>query len=63
MFMGTFSYADDVTMLVPTGMALKAMLNTCTEFAASHNFIFNASKIKCMYFNGPDRKHTALLNS
>ena len=27
------------------------MLNTCTNFAASHNLLFNASKTKCMYFN------------
>ena len=53
MFVGAFSYADDVTLLAPTNMALKAMLNTCTEFAASHNLLFNASKTKCMYFNGP----------
>ena len=41
------------------------MLNTCTEFAASHNLLFNASKTKCMYFDiiVPDRKHMALLNS
>ena len=31
-------------------MALKAMLSTCTDFAASHNLLFNASKTKCMYF-------------
>ena len=32
-------------------MALKAMLNTCTDFADSHNLLFNASKTRCMYFN------------
>ena len=52
MFVGAFIYADDVTLLAPTSMALKAMLNTCTDFAASHNLLFNASKTKCMYFNG-----------
>ena len=31
-------------------MALKAMLNTSTDFAASHNLLFNASKTKCMCF-------------
>ena len=36
MFVGAFIYADDVTLLAPTSMALIAMLNTCTEFAASH---------------------------
>ena len=53
MFVGAFSYADDVTLLAPTNMALKAMLNACTGFAVSHNLLFNASKTKCMYFNGP----------
>ena len=53
MFVGAFSYADDVTLLAPTSMALKSMLNTCTEFAASHNLLFNSSKTKCLYFNGP----------
>ena len=53
MFVWAFSYADDVTLLAPTNMALKAMLNTCTEFAALHNLLFNASKTKSMYFNGP----------
>ena len=51
MFVGAFIYADDVTLLVPTSMALKAMLSTCTDFAASHHLLFNASKTKCMYFN------------
>ena len=27
------------------------MLNACTDFAASHNLLFIASKTKCMYFN------------
>ena len=32
MFVGAFRYADDVTLLAPTGMALNAMLDTCTRF-------------------------------
>ena len=61
MFVGAFSYADDVTLLAPTYMALKATLNTCTEFAASHNLLFNASKTKCMYFNDPrSQAHSAV---
>ena len=51
MFVGAFIYADDVTLLAPSSMALKAMLNTCTDLAASHNLLFNASITKCMYFN------------
>ena len=49
MFVGALIYADDVTLLTPTSMALKAMFNTCTNYAASHNLLFNASKTKCMY--------------
>ena len=51
MIVGAFIYADDVTLLATTSMALKAMLNTCTNFSASHNLLFNVSKTKCMYFN------------
>ena len=51
MLVGAFIYADDVTLLAPTNIAWKAMLNTCTDFSASHNLLFNASKTKCMYFN------------
>ena len=50
-FVGAFIYADDVTLLAPTSMALKAMLNTYTDFAALHNLLLNAPKPKCMYFN------------
>ena len=42
--------AINVTLLAPTGMALNAMLDTCTRFADSHNFLFNSSKTKCMFF-------------
>ena len=51
MFVDSFIYADDVTLLAPTNMTLKVMLNICTDLAASHNLLFNASKTKCMYFN------------
>ena len=46
MFVWAFRYADDVTLLAPTGMALKRMLDTCTHFADAHNFLFNSSKTK-----------------
>ena len=51
MFVGAFIYADHVALLVPTSIALKTMLNICTDFAASHNLIYNPLKTKCMYFN------------
>ena len=49
MFVGVFCYADDVTFLAPTGMALNAMLGTCTRFANAHNLLFNSSKIKRIF--------------
>ena len=36
--------------LVPNGMALNAMLDTCTRFADAHNFLFNSSKTKIIIF-------------
>ena len=51
MNVGAFIYANDVTLLSPTIMALKDKLNTCTDFATSHNLLFNTSKTKCMYIN------------
>ena len=41
MFVGAFIYAHDVTLLALTSMTLKAMLNTCSDVAASHNLLFN----------------------
>ena len=38
MFVGAFCYADDVTLLAPTGMALNAMLDT--RFADAHDLSF-----------------------
>ena len=51
MFVGSFCYADDVTLLTPTGMALNAMLDTCTRFANAHSFSSNSSKTKCMFID------------
>ena len=51
MFVGAFCYADDVTLLAPTGMALNAMLDTCTRFADAHDLSFNSSKTKCMFID------------
>ena len=49
MCVGAFCYADDVTLLATTGMALNAMLDTCTRFADAHNLLFNSSKAKCLF--------------
>ena len=51
MFVGAFCYADDVTLLAPAGIALTAMLHTCTRFADAQNLIFNLSKTKCIFLD------------
>ena len=51
MFVGAFCYADNVTLLAPTGMALIAMLDTCTRFDDAHNLLFNSSKTKCKFID------------
>ena len=51
MFVGAFCYADDVTLLASTGMALNAMLDTCTRFADTHNLLFNLSKTQYMFID------------
>ena len=51
MFVGAFYYADDVTLLALNGMALHALLDTCTRFADAHNLLFNSSKTKCMFID------------
>ena len=51
MFVGAFCYADEVTLLALTGMALNAMRDTCTRFADAHNLLFNSSKTKCMFID------------
>ena len=51
MFVGAFCYADDVTLLAPTGMALNAMLDTGTRFADAHDLSFNSSETKCMFID------------
>ena len=47
----SFCYADEVTLLARTGMALNAMLDTCTGFADAHNLSFNSSKTKCKFID------------
>ena len=48
MLVCAFINADDVTLLAPRSMALKAMLNRCADFAVSHDM---PKKITCLHFN------------
>ena len=45
MFVGALIYADGVTLLASTSIALKTMLKIYTNFAASHNFFLIHQKL------------------
>ena len=49
-FVGTFIYADDITILAPTQSCLANMLHTCDRYASHHDLLFNPDKTKCMFF-------------
>ena len=55
-YRGIFGYNDDNWVLAPSLSALQDILNTCEEFAASHNLKFSTDpdpgkcKTKCMAF-------------
>ena len=46
---GIFGYSDDNWLLVPSLSSLQDMLNTCEEYAASHNLKFSTDPdpVKC----------------
>ena len=50
-FVGAFIYADDVTLLAHTSIALNVMLETCSNFVSDFDLQFNSSETKCMYFS------------
>ena len=54
-FAGAFVYADDITLLAPTGTALNYYVrNMFSTFATVFDLRFNSSKTKCMYFSHDD---------
>ena len=62
-FAGIIVYADDIALLSPCLDGLQNMINTCSQFASTHNLTFSTdedpkkSKTKCMVFQ---RKKNAL---
>ena len=56
---GIIGYSDDSFLLAPTVSALQEMLQTCQEYAESHNLKFSTDpdpakcKTKCMAFFFP----------
>ena len=43
-------YADDICCFAPSFKGLQRLVDTCVEFAAKHNIVFNCRKTKAMYF-------------
>ena len=60
-YCGIFGYSDDNVLIAPSKSGLQDMLNTCEEFAASHNLQFSTDpnprkcKTKCMAFLKKER--------
>ena len=50
LFVGAFSYADNVVLLAPCASALKSMLNICNSYALSHGLKFNEDKTQLICF-------------
>ena len=49
-FVGTFIYADDITILDLSHSSLQSMLTICDQYASRHNLIFNPTKTIFMFF-------------
>ena len=50
-------YADDIALLSPSVKGLQTLVNTCCNFGAANDIIFNESKTVCMYLlNKSDEK-------
>jgi hypothetical protein len=51
MFCGSFGYADDVTILAPTRLALRHLLKECVNYANEFSLLFNLDKSKYLIFD------------
>ena len=49
-YIGTFSYADDITLLYPSIRWLNEMIVLCCEYAKEHDITFNPKKTVCIKF-------------
>ena len=60
-FMGAVGYADDITLLAPSVMSLKKMLQICDIFGASYDVTFNVTKYQLVHFsNNKDEKFNGI---
>ena len=49
--MGTFCYADDISLLSPTVSGLQDMLKICERYADKYKIHLNASESQLLCFN------------
>lgn len=49
-FMGSVSYADDLTLLSPTIYGLQKMLDICSEYSKEYHVKYNCKKTVCIKF-------------
>ena len=55
-FSGAFGYADDLTLLSPSIVALKKMISICSSYALEHDIKFNGSKSQMIIFKGNSQR-------
>lgn len=55
-FMGAFAFADDLTLLAPSVVALNRMLEICHKWALRNNLLFNAQKSITICLSGNLRR-------
>ena len=44
-------YADDLCCFAPTSKGLQKLVEVCTNYAVTHNIVFNSNKTKAPYFS------------
>jgi len=48
-FVGALAYADDVTLLAPTPIAMRHLLYICEQYGRKFSIVFNANKSAWLY--------------
>jgi len=44
-------FADDAVVFAPSAKGLQRLLDICSKFAVTHNFVYNVTKSQCMIIN------------
>jgi len=44
-------FADDAVVFAPSAKGLQQLLEICSDFAVSHNVVFNVNKSQCLIIN------------